>query len=496
MMVSGDIILGDRSPEILNILNIDGKISINSSECIEDKVILEGKMAFELLYSSHGGNGCIYKVNAISNFNHSIHVPGAKANAPCRINTRIDHINVDQINNRKIKVNAIINMDGTVYEKSLIEAVTDIKTNEIQVLKNNIVLDEFIGENNAQSIIRGHFEIVSGEINSVLKSDAFIYKKDIQHGDGKVVINACARIKLLYDNIEGDTFILEQDVAFSNEMEIKSINPTIKLDVSFKVLDSYDEIKENDVGVKTIIDSEMVIEISCKIYGSKEFENVVDAYSTLKRYEMIRETAKIISFFGDGTESESIRERLRLPDEVKPAVKIKNIIIEPVLTETKAVDNKIILEGVLNCCIIYIAAFEENLLCSYKEDIAFKSVTDIQGVKIDMNVEAQINAYDLSYELASDRNIDLKLFLVADTKAYSKNIYDISCNAVEGDLPDNFKHMPSIVIYTVQPNDTLWKVAKKYNTTIEDIVNINKLDMDGELSPEMKILIPKKMLMK
>lgn len=497
MMVGGDIVLGDRSPEILNILNVDGKVDINTSECIDDKAVVEGKMAFELLYSSHGDNGCIYKVNAVSNFNHSIHVPGAKANTPCKINTRIDHINVDQVNNRKIKVNAIINLDGTVYEKNVLEAITDIRTSEIQVLKNSIMLDEFIGENSAQSIVRSHFDVTTGEINTILKRDAFVYKKDVQLEADKIVVNACARVKLMYDNVEGDTFLVEQDVVFTNEMEVKALRPTMKVDVSFVIKDSYDEIKENDEGKKTIIDSEMAMEICCKIYGKKEFENVVDAYSPLKRYDMIRETAKILSYFGNGTENESIRERIRLPEEVRAAKKIKNILVKPVLTDTKAVDNKIILEGVLNCCIIYIVAQEEGTLSSYEEDIAFKSVVEVPGVKIDMNVEAEINTYDLVYELVSDRNIDLRIFLISDTKAYSKNLYDISSNAVEGELPDNFKHMPSIVIYTVQPNDTLWKIAKKYNTTIEDIININDLGNNEEdLSLGRKILIPKKMLMK
>lgn len=498
MMVGGDMILGDRSPEILNILHIDGKATVTETECMEDKVLVEGKMAFELLYSSHGTSGCVYKVTAVSNFSHSIHVPGAKANAMSRVHVRIDHINVDQVNSRKMKVNAIVNLEATLFERFAIDAAVDMKSSEVQVLKNLVKLDEYIGETSVQSIVKGHFDMSSSsvEINSLLKSEIFIYRKNIELGEGNVAVSACARVKLLYDNPEGELFQVEQDVAFSNELAVKEAHSGMRADVTFRIVDSYDEIKENEEGVKRIIDSDMVVEISCRIYGTREFENVVDAYSTLKRYEMVKECARSISYFSEGSESEGIRERLRLPESAKPAGRMKGILVKPVITETKAVDNKVILEGVLNCCIIYIAALPDNPLCSYEEELPFKMAAEVPGVKIDMSVEAEVNVCEMSFELVSDRNIDLKLMLVGDTRAYVKGVMDISSNAVETELPDSFKHMPSIVIYTVQPNDTPWKIAKKYNTTVEDIQLMNKLEEQDAFKQGMKLLIPKKKFMR
>ncbi len=36
----------------------------------------------------------------------------------------------------------------------------------------------------------------------------------------------------------------------------------------------------------------------------------------------------------------------------------------------------------------------------------------------------------------------------------------------------------SMVIYTVKQGDTLWSIAKRYKTTVEDIININELESD------------------
>jgi LysM repeat protein len=48
------------------------------------------------------------------------------------------------------------------------------------------------------------------------------------------------------------------------------------------------------------------------------------------------------------------------------------------------------------------------------------------------------------------------------------------------------------VIHTVQSGDTLWKIAQKYSTTIQAIVDVNKLDPNVPLNIGQKITLPKK----
>jgi LysM repeat protein len=47
----------------------------------------------------------------------------------------------------------------------------------------------------------------------------------------------------------------------------------------------------------------------------------------------------------------------------------------------------------------------------------------------------------------------------------------------------------SIVVYVVQPEDTLWKIAKKFNTTIEELVKINSIEEPDKLVSGQKLII-------
>ncbi|MEG2338971.1 MAG: LysM domain-containing protein, partial [Clostridium sp.] len=44
----------------------------------------------------------------------------------------------------------------------------------------------------------------------------------------------------------------------------------------------------------------------------------------------------------------------------------------------------------------------------------------------------------------------------------------------------------------VQESDNLWKIAKRYGTTIEDIVKVNEIENPDYINTGAKIIIPKK----
>jgi LysM repeat protein len=300
----------------------------------------------------------------------------------------------------------------------------------------------------------------------------------------------------MHDCTDGEIGVLEQDIPFTFELNMPDMNPDMKCDVTFRIEDIYDEIKEDENGDKKNVDCEVVIDINAKAYSKREIENVIDAYSPEQRYEMEKQTVKAISFFGEGAESEAIKERITLPNDAKPLNKIKNMIVKPIITDTKVVEDKVVVEGIANCCIIYTVALEEGGIISYEEDIPFKSMIDIPGTKIDMTADVDINVCDIGFEAASDKNIDVKMIVHSAAKVYSKDSCDIAKGALEAELPDSIKNMPSIVIYSVQNKDTLWKIAKKYSTTVDDIVTLNNIENQDNLEIGNKLLIPKKLFMK
>ena len=49
----------------------------------------------------------------------------------------------------------------------------------------------------------------------------------------------------------------------------------------------------------------------------------------------------------------------------------------------------------------------------------------------------------------------------------------------------------SMVIYFVKPGDTLWKIAKKFKSKIDDIARVNNIEDENLIKPGQQLYIPK-----
>jgi LysM repeat protein len=94
--------------------------------------------------------------------------------------------------------------------------------------------------------------------------------------------------------------------------------------------------------------------------------------------------------------------------------------------------------------------------------------------------------YDIGQDILSiDNKINYDIYLNREKT--------ISCIKDIGETsePIDKSQIPSISIYIVQKGDLLWDVAKRYNTTIEDILSSNNLESSYEIKVGDKIIIEK-----
>lgn len=497
-MVDGDIVIDEMNPDIDRILNVDGDAIISDTVVLEDKVLVEGKMRFTILYSSKGETVTLKKQETVSNFKQYVQAPMAVPNMSCKVIPVIEQIEYDTVAENKIKVNAIISLKTVVYQKSEAETVVDMKANELQALKDNMKVCEYVTQNNSKVIVKGKLELPQdkGEFADVVKLAAHVHKKDLVVQDGKLVVNACVLTRVLFTTNNGQTMSQDVDTAFTDEIMIDNLKPNMKCNVTFKVDDLNCEVLENELGERRILELQISIDICAKVYNERQVERLVDAYTSTSRFEFARDNINAIGYFNEGVDSQTLKERITIDDELEGIRDLVYVDVNPVITETKIVEDKVVCEGVLRVCAVYKPDREEEDLVSYKEEVPFKSTVSIDGARIDMLDEVEANVEFVSFDKASQREFDIKVVLEVCARLFNKMNIEIIKEIDEIDVEEILKNMPSLVLYTVQPKDTLWKIAKKYSTSIDDIVKLNDIENPEMIMPGMKLIIPKKGFMK
>lgn len=85
--------------------------------------------------------------------------------------------------------------------------------------------------------------------------------------------------------------------------------------------------------------------------------------------------------------------------------------------------------------------------------------------------------------------VTAKIDLELDTNSYNLETVNVIDNIEETEGEE--EHPYSMVIYFVKPGDTLWKIAKKYKSTVDDIARINNIENPDKINVGMQLFIPK-----
>ena len=88
-----------------------------------------------------------------------------------------------------------------------------------------------------------------------------------------------------------------------------------------------------------------------------------------------------------------------------------------------------------------------------------------------------------------DESIDMKIdleFNLSISNTEDLNIID-EINNVENRNREKY----SIVIYYTRKGDTLWKIAKRFGSTMDDIIRVNKIENPDVILPGQQLFIPR-----
>ena len=106
--------------------------------------------------------------------------------------------------------------------------------------------------------------------------------------------------------------------------------------------------------------------------------------------------------------------------------------------------------------------------------------------KSNLNTSLEIKQNDF---IIKDGSIQITIGISFDiSEQKSKEIGVIENISVEQSQNCN---MYSMIIYFIKPGDTLWKIAKMFRSTVEDIAKVNDIEDPNKIRAGEKIYIPR-----
>ena len=151
-------------------------------------------------------------------------------------------------------------------------------------------------------------------------------------------------------------------------------------------------------------------------------------------------------------------------------------------------DSKITYTGNIDLNFIYNSG---NVLNSRNVKVPFEVSTENRQNSSSINVDYDISLKEIKYDFKSEGNLQIEAILEINTKISNNvNISIIDNIQIEDKNQENDDY-DSLILYIVKPEDTLWKIAKRFNSTIDDIARMNGIEDTNKTDVGQKLYIPK-----
>lgn len=492
IILKDEYLIPDTHPDVEEILCIQARPVITSKDIVGDKVALEGKVEYTVMYLAKEDEMIANSVDYTQKFTTNIDLKQGEHNIICEVELKIEHIEAMIMNERKIAIQGILSIEWEILKNKEFEFVKDIEGNsDVQVLKKAESIDKISANKETQiegkSIMRVGMD--KPQIGKILNSSALLHKKEIKIVDDKVYIGCYCRINILYKGDESkDIFCLEDDVYVSKEEEIEGITSEMMPSANFDIVENQISLEEDDLGEVRIINNEFIINVDIKIFSKEEIDTIKDAYSPKAMVDVKKEQYEVGMIQGSNMTETIVKDGIQLKENDLKPEQIISTNGTVILTDKEVKKDRVEVEGVIKIDILYKTTDDNKYLSDIKAEIPFTTAVDISGAQEGMKSIVKSALENIEAFLESN-SISVKSTISLNTKVFYETQKEFISDIIEqeGEKPEKDA---SIIIYVVGDGDCLWELAKKYNTTIDELIKINSIEDPNYIEPGGKLIIP------
>lgn len=478
-----DSIIPDIKPDIINEVCTNGTVCIYKKEINEGRVKIDGCVNTYIMYRADDERNSIRSLNVNIDFTQVFEIEKAMPDMNLETNIRLKNIECKVINGRKINVKAFLEANVKVTSNENIEIVNNVNVQGIQMLNKNLSVNMLVGTGTTKAYAKDTLVIDNiDNLSEIMKADFNISNKDVKISYNKVLAKADLNAKILYLTEDNRINSVESIIPVMGFIDIENVSEENKVDTNYEIKNLV--IKPNNVEEHSIY-VEVELEINCKVYKNQDINLIQDLYSPKSNINFTQKQIKIMQKREEIKSTCNIREKQLVPEI--GSNKIYDVETNVEITKQTILNDRILYEGELK--LNYIYTQNELGINTKNTSIPFSFNVDFQGVNQSSNIDTNIEIGMQDFVITNDGSIDVKvdiLFNVILLNSAQINIIDDIDEEENKDV-----NTCSLVIYYVKQGDTLWKIAKNFKSTVEEIARINGIENTDKLNIAQQLFIPR-----
>lgn len=487
----------DAKPDVGRMIQKKGEVTVSQVQAGEGRARIFGSLDFSLLYVSDGEEKKVYSLEGSLPVDENMNLDGISGGDKICLKWEIEDLSLQLIHSRKLNVKAVVTFSALVEELKDLEVPLGLKEGERASVKTREVRGLELGVHKKDTLrIRKEMAAASNKpnIHEILWKDMELRGLDIRADEEKVLLKGELFIFVLYAGMDEENPLqwLEQAIPFSGEVECSGCTSDMIPNIEVNMVQSGLEIVPDADGEERVLQADAVLELDLKLYRETVFPLLQDVYIPGKKAAITAVPQKLESLLVRNCSKCRISDKLKLEESQNRILQICHSEGRIKVDESRPAEGGLLVQGVLELRILYIVSDDEMPFYAAEAAVPFSHVVEAPGISPDCRCYLRTDLEQLSTTMADSSVVEVKAVLNLGAIVLSVREEELirEIRAEELD-PEELQNMPGIVCYLVQPQDTLWDIAKRFYTTPEEIQRVNHLGTQ-EVKPMDSLLLIKK----
>ncbi len=499
LLLEGDIIVPDVKPDIRSVLEYDYDVVIDKVDVVNEKCLYKGVLDVKILYVAKGSEYIHSMVNRLA-IDDYLSVPEAADSTYYDVKSEIASIDFRMVNDRKLSYRCVINITGKGYQSGDYDYITDVEDiSPSNILYKDIKVMNTVGVSRDKFIVKDQARVPqsSENISEIVQVKSRICNRDVKCLDGEVLVSGELLSTIFYRQDKEGSILehIQHTTPFSGAVVMKESQEGVGMtaDVDMCVCDSKVFIADDEDGEERCFDLDTEILVKVKCVKEEKIKLVDDVHCVNKKAVFDVKDIETTNIVTKNKNQCNIKDVVTIDVDSHEVLQVVSVNPKAFITGVVVEEGRVTVDGYIELSTVYIAKTDVNPICSSKAKVPFSQVVEAKGCKPYMQCETDIFVENIGFNALNDKEIEIRVNLNINLCVNENKPVSLASNLDFEDLdPEFLSGIASVTLHIIQPGETLWSIAKEYNTNVDDIVKTNNIEDADYIEAGDKLVIIKK----
>ena len=470
--------------KVRKIVDVVADIVELSAEILPNKVVVKGALHKQIFYIEEGEDVVKEFTVMREEFTDFVHMDGVRPGMDAMLNAQIADINVSAgqggFPTKTVTQNAVLSINVKVVKLVQIDVVTDVRGPGITPIKERFSVEHVIGEDEKQVTVSQEV-MLPRPARKIYDVDAVCRDLKTEIVDDRVFVKGVLHKQIFFvdthhDTVHGATF----DEEFSVVIEIPGARPGMdvftRCKVEFCEANLIHEHKHHEHSMK--VKQTCILQVFVKVTELKRLNIVIDVEGA----RAIKKRIRVENIIDRKCRQENVSATLEADQQVKKA---RNLHATLRNVKHEQIENKVVVKGTVHVQGYYIDCSLDHLLRETNANIPFTTFVHFDGVKRNtmVDVDTRIEYTDLKVDGEPCKTKNLRAIVIIEVcvRAFKLEDIEVVVDIEDRPRPPKPTARPTVcpptleptvcppsgfIDYTIQPGDTLFRIAMSFQDRI------------------------------